>query len=144
MAAMTSSRCSCKTFLSFIRSLRLWASEGGPSRRKAARCRISVAVNESLVFIVVPAVTAASFETSVEEQRARPMDKSERWKWMHGGNRAGDELRIPQPLLGANVLADGLRKRANALMIKFGQACWNTFLGLFLDRSSRPAPVGPF
>jgi hypothetical protein len=27
------------------------------------------------------------------------MDKSGRWKWMHGRNQDRDELRIPEPLL---------------------------------------------
>jgi hypothetical protein len=40
------------------------------------------------------------------------MDKSGRWKWMHGRNQDRDELRIRQPLLGVNVLLDGLYGRA--------------------------------
>src|ERR1700752_1076396 len=56
-----------------------------------------------------PAATAASFESSVEEQRACLIDNSARWKWMHGRNQDRDDLPIRQPLLGVNVLADGLR-----------------------------------
>jgi hypothetical protein len=51
------------------------------------------------------------------------MDKSGRWKWMHRRNQNRDELRIRQPLLGVNVLLDGLWTRVNALMIKSGPAC---------------------
>jgi hypothetical protein len=74
------------------------------------------------------------------------MDKSDRWKWMHGRNQDSDGLRIRQPLLGVNVLADGLRTRVNALISDQVRAgvIRNMLLGVFLDLSSRPPPVSPF
>jgi hypothetical protein len=59
LAATKSSRCVQIASLSFIRSLRLRARDGGTSHRKAPRCRANVMANPLLVLIAVPLVMAA-------------------------------------------------------------------------------------
>lgn len=55
------------SLLELIRSLRRWVSDGGPSRRKAARCWSSIAANALSLLSVATTVVATSC-SGIEER----------------------------------------------------------------------------